>query len=380
MNNVFTWFKNTLFGIDWILILSLIPILFFGLVTMFSFGEQNIYFNRQIVWILFSLVIFFILSGLDFKFLRNTKVVVWIYFIMICILMILFFVGSVFQGAQSWLNFGLFAFQPAEFAKLVLIIVLAKYFSRRHIEIKNIRHIVVSGIYTFIIFLLVAMQPDFGSSIIIFLIWLGMVSVSGISKKHLATVFGLGLITFIGLWFFVFQDYQKARIVNFLNPEQDIQGTGYNANQSMIAVGSGQVLGKGVGYGTQSRLRFLPEYQTDFIFAAFAEEWGFLGIIIFFMLYLTFIIRILKISRKGATNFEILYGAGLVILFMSHFIIHIGMNIGILPVTGLTLTFMSYGGTHILMAFVGLGILMSMKRNSRATHKSFTHNEMIGVR
>jgi rod shape determining protein RodA len=376
---LFSWIKNTFLNIDWVLILTLIPILFFGLITMFSFDEQNSFFYRQLIWIIVSFIIFFIFSGIDFKFLKQTKVVIWLYFLTLALLSTLFFIGSVFKGAQSWIDFGFFAFQPVEVSKIVLIIVLAKYFSRRHIEIRNIRHILVSGAYAAIVFLLVAMQPDFGSSLIIGLIWLGMVSVSGISKKHLLAVFSLGAIAFIVLWFFVFQDYQKARLVNFLNPMQDIQGTGYNAYQSKVAVGSGQFFGKGVGYGTQSRLRFLPEYQTDFIFAAYAEEWGFLGVLILFFLYIVLILRILKNSRVGTTNFEILYGAGLVILFTSHFIIHIGMNIGILPVTGLTLTFMSYGGSHMLMAFMGLGILMSMRRNARAMHRGMIHNEMIGV-
>src|SRR5262249_8378083 len=151
-----------------------------------------------------------------------------------------------------------------EFVKLALIIVLAKYFSRRHIEIRNIRHVLVSGLYAGIVFALVAIQPDFGSAAIIFLIWLGMISVSGMSKWHLGALFLVGIVAFAGLWFFGFHDYQRARILNFIHPTADIHGTGYNAYQSTVAVGSGELFGKGVGYGTQSKLRFLPEYQTDF--------------------------------------------------------------------------------------------------------------------
>lgn len=379
MNIIPSKIRSLFLNLDWFLIFPLIPISCFGLITMFSFVETNTFFIRQLVWLLISITAFLIFSMIDFKFLRRTAVITWLYIISAGLLLVLFLVGSAFQGAQSWLDFGLFSFQPAEFAKLVLVLTLAKYFSRRHIEIQNIRHIIVSGVYAFIIFLLVLFQPDFGSAIIIFLIWFGMVLVSGISKKHLTIVFVLGVTATAFLWVFVFHDYQKARIMNFLHPLQDIQGTGYNAYQSMVAIGSGQFLGKGVGYGTQSRLKFLPEYQTDFIFAAYAEEWGFVGVIILFALYILLIFRILYNALRGATNFEVLFGVGLAIIFISHFFVHIGMNIGVLPITGLTLPFMSYGGTNLLISYIGLGILMSMRRYSRATHRDVYKNEMVGV-
>jgi rod shape determining protein RodA len=291
----------------------------------------------------------------------------------------LFVAGSIFKGARSWFNLGAFAFQPVDFVKVILVIILAKYFSRRHIEIANIRHILVSGFYTFIIFILVFLQPDFGSAIIIFLIWLFMVLFSGISKKHLALVLLSGLLVFCGLWFFVFKDYQKARIITFIHPLTDIRGAGYNSYQSTIAVGSGQILGKGVGLGSQSKLKFLPEYETDFIFAAFSEEWGFVGVIVLFALYGVIFWRIIDISKKGATNFETLYGLGLASIFIIHFIIHVGMNVGLLPVTGITMPFMSYGGSHMLAEFLGIGILFSQRSYARAINKEKAKNEIIGI-
>jgi len=366
-------------SIDWLLLGAIIPLLGAGLVTMNSFVGETAFFERQLIWIGISLTVFFVLAFIDFRFLRRTSVIVTLFFGIIVVLAGLFVFGSTFKGAQSWFNLGGFAFQPADLAKLVLILVLAKYFSRRHIEIANIRHIIVSGSYALILFVLVLFQPDFGGAIIIFLIWLGMVLVSGISKKHLLLVFLLGALTFTGLWFNVFEDYQKQRIVTFLNPLTDIQGAGYNAYQSTIAIGSGGLLGKGVGYGTQSRLKFLPEYQTDFVFAAFAEEWGFGGVILVFLLFITVIWRILINAMRGATNFEILFGLGLVILLASHFTVNVGMNIGLLPVTGLTLPFLSYGGTHLLTEFIGLGILMGMRRYQRASHKDQMKNELVGV-
>ncbi len=363
---------------DWIMLLATFPLVGAGLVTMNSFTNDGGFFTRQLIWFIIALVVFVVISRIDFRFLRRTWVSVALFLGSCVVLSLLFVLGSVVKGAQSWFDFGLFSFQPSDVVKLVVIILLAKYFSRRHIEIANIRHIIVSGVYAGIISLLVLLQPDFGSSIILFLLWFGMVLVSGLSKKHVTLVFLIGALVFAGLWNFGFAEYQKNRIRNFLNPLADIHGSGYNAFQAMIAVGSGQVVGKGVGFGTQSRLKFLPEYQTDFIFAAFAEEWGLIGVLIVFASYVTLMWRVLINSLRGATNFEILFGCGVAILFMSHFVINVGMNIGLLPVTGIVLPFMSYGGTHILIEYVALGMIIAMSRYSRSAHKEVTKNEFLG--
>ncbi|MES3004920.1 MAG: FtsW/RodA/SpoVE family cell cycle protein [Patescibacteria group bacterium] len=370
-----TLFKN----IDLTLFLSVIFLSLAGLVTMNSFVGESAFFERQSIWLIVSIVAFIITSQINWSFLKNTKIIVSLFMLSVGLLSLLFIVGSVFKGAQSWFNLGFFSFQPADPIKLVVILILAKYFSRRHIEIANVRHILVSGFYVFVIFGLVFLQPDFGSAIIIFFVWLGMVLVSGISKKHLFGVFLIGLLSFGFLWTAVFKPYQKARIANFINPLADIRGTGYNAYQSVIAVGSGGVLGKGIGYGTQSKLQYLPEYETDFMFASFAEEWGFIGVGLLFILYGLVFWRMLKISFNGGGNFEILFGAGLTILFVVHTVIHVGMNIGLLPVTGNTLPFMSYGGSHLLTEFLGLGMLMGMRGSSRSIHKDLSKNELDGV-
>ncbi len=365
--------------IDWYIVGSLMPIMGFGLITMNSFiGEGNLFY-KQLLWMCISLSVFFICSFVDFRFLRRTSVIISLYSVGILALLSLFAIGHVSNGARSWIKFGLFSIQPSDPMKLVLIILLSKYFTRRHVEIAHIRHIIVSGVYALIPFLLVALTPDFGSAITIFSIWFGMVLVSGISKKHLALVFTIGAIAFAGLWSYGFKQYQKERIMNFIHPLADIRGSGYNAYQAMITVGSGEILGKGIGYGTQSRLKFLPEYETDFIFAVFAEEWCFFGVIIIFILFTVLISRILMWASKGETNFETLYAMGLAIFFMTHLVINIGMNIGIMPVTGIPVPFMSYGGSHLLTEFVGLGILMGMIKYSRATHRDVIHNEFIGV-
>ena len=346
---------------------------------MNSFVGENYFFEKQLIWVFVSITFFFLLSFVDFSFLKRTKVLLFLFFLSTLLLTFLFIIGSVFKGAQSWFNLGFLSFQPVDFVKLVAILLLAKYFSKRHVEIAHIKHVFISGVYALTFFVLVLLQPDFGSAIIIFFIWLGMVLVSGISKKHLLGVFLIGIIIFTGLWSFAFKDYQRQRITTFLHPLTDIQGAGYNAYQSTIAIGSGQLLGKGVGFGTQSRLRFLPEYETDFIFSAFAEEWGFVGVLILFILFTIVIWRILLIASCSASNFETLFALGLAVLFISHFTVHIGMNIGLLPVTGITIPFMSYGGSHLLSEFIGLGILMGMRSSSGYFHKDDMKNEFLGV-
>jgi rod shape determining protein RodA len=368
--------------IDWKLVFFILPIIAAGLVTMKSFASlENAggFFGKQIIWVSISFAVFFIFSFIDFRFLKRTNVLVFLFLFFCGILLMLFILGHVSHGARSWLSFGGFSFEPADAMKLVLVLILAKYFSRRHVEIRSLKHIFISGFYALIPFILVLLQPDFGSAMIIFFIWLGMVLVSGISKMHLLLVLLGGVLLFGTLWIFAFAPYQKARIENFINPLTDIHGSGYNAYQSTIAVGSGQILGKGLGFGTQSRLKFLPEYQTDFVFAAFTEEWGFVGAITILVLYALLIWRVLYSASLGATNFEILFGLGVAIFLMSHIVINIGMNVGLLPVTGIPLPFMSYGGSHLLTEFAALGILMSMRRYSRPAHRDDMNNEFLGI-
>lgn len=362
--NLFIKFVDKM-HVDWYLFVPAILVSLAGLVTMNSFSGENYFFFRQSIWLLVSITVFFIATSIDWRFLRNTRVLVPIFIITIVVLVILLAVGQVTRGVQSWFQFGALAFQPSDPAKLIIILMLSKYFSRRHIEIKNLRHILVSGVYAFLIFILVFLQPDFGGAMVILGIWFGMVLVSGISKKHLAFVAVLSVVVSAILWMFVFAPYQKARIVSFIHPLADVRGAGYNAYQSTIAVGSGEVLGKGIGQGSQSKLQFLPEYETDFIFAAFTEEWGFVGAVVLLTLCLVLLARMVDNAALGATNFETFFGLGVAILFSVHIVVHAGMNMGILPVTGISFPFMSYGGSHLITEWFTLGVLSSMKRHSQ---------------
>jgi len=361
--NAFMQQLRSLFaGFDLILFLAVVSLSVLGLVTMYSHVGENVFFNRQIVWIGLAILTMLLAMIPDYRMLRSGNTAFFLYIGTVLALVLVLFIGEVTLGAQSRFDLGIFSLQPSDPAKVILILVLAKYFAKRHELIGDFKHILISGLYTLVVFGLVFIQPDFGSAIILFFVWLGMVLVSGIRIQHLISVFLLGAMVFGMMWQFVFFDYQKDRILTFLDPLSDIQGAGYNAYQSTVAIGSGELLGKGIGYGTQSKLLFLPEYETDFIFAAYAEEWGLVGVILLFLLFALVIQRLLKHASEGATNFERLFSAGVAILFLSHFFVHIGMNIGLLPVTGTTIPFLSYGGSHLLTEFIAVGMVIGMRR------------------
>lgn len=362
---------QTLFaGFDTVLFFSVCSLTIMGLATMYSHVGDNAFFDRQLIWIAVAICGMFAAMVPDYRFLRTGNIAFFLYVAMVFLLILVLFIGEITLGAQSRFDLGFFSLQPSDPAKLILIIVLAKYFAKRHELIGDFSHIIISGVYALGIFGLVFIQPDFGSAVILVFVWLGMVLVSGIKIRQLLTVFLLGAVVFTLMWQFVFYDYQKQRISTFLDPLSDIQGAGYNAYQSTVAIGSGELFGKGIGYGTQSKLLFLPEYETDFIFAAFAEEWGLVGVLLLFGLFSVVVWRLLKHAIEGATNFERLFASGVCMLFVTHFFVHIGMNIGLLPVTGTTIPFLSYGGSHLLTEFVAVGMVLGMRRYAPIRYQS----------
>lgn len=356
--------------IDFSLFFLALLISILGLTILYPvLGAESSIFNKQIISLVIASGVFLITSQLDIYFLKNNRFIIFLYLFSIGLLILLFFIGSTYGGARSWFDLGSFSFQPTDLMKLVLILILAKFFLKRHIRIRSLKYIFISGIYTLIPFLLILFQPDFGSAMVIIIIWFGMILISGLPKRMIFIF--LLLLSIIALLFynFIFADYQKERILTFFNPEADALGAGYSVIQSKIAIGSGEFLGKGVGEGTQSRLLFLPEYETDFIFAAYAEEWGFLGVLFLFFLYFLLFGKIALIAIKGRTNFEFLLASGILIYFMSHFTINIGINLGLMPVTGITLPFMSSGGSHLVISFFALGILNSIAKSNKSFHR-----------
>lgn len=371
-----TWLRS-LFSVDWFLLAAATVIALLGLATMHSYSAENAYFERQVIWIVLGIVVFFIATVPEYTFLRRTPVVVGLYSATIFLLALIFLTGTIVMGAQQRFDLGVFFVQPSDPARLVIVIMLAKYFARRHVEIAHFRHIFVSGAYAGFVCLMVFLQPDFGGALIIGGIWLGMVLVAGISWKHLAFLVITAVVAISAMWVFVLQDYQKDRILTFIYPLADIQDSGYNAYQSTVAVGSGQLIGKGIGFGTQSKLQFLPEFQTDFIFAAYAEEWGFLGVILLFGLFAIIFIRTLSIAAHSADNFDSLLAVGIAVYFLAQFTVHVGMNMSLLPITGTTLPFMSYGGSHLLTEFAALGVLMSIRRRARPSIQGRYESEIL---
>lgn len=363
----------------WPYLLPAVALTLLGVLTMHPFGETESLAPRQLLWLVVGLIAYGVCALADMHVLRRTGVIMVAYGAAIVLLLALLVFADPVQGAKSWFTFGAFSFQPADLAKLALIAFLAKYFSRRHVEIKHLRHLVLSGVYAGLLIGLVLIQPDLGTAAILSVVWLGMVLISGISKKHLAAVFLLGAVAAAGLWFFGLHDYQRTRIVAFLNPAADIRGAGYNAYQAVVAAGSGELFGKGIGYGTQSKLRFLPEYETDFIFAAFAEEWGFVGMTFVLALYGLLIFQLLALARRAATNFDALFTVGVALLFLAHVFIHAGINLGLLPVTGTTIPFTSYGGSHLLVEFMALGIVVSLSRHARSAPRTAVGQEYLGA-
>ncbi len=363
---------------DWTLIIPAITLSFLGMLTMSTFGQEASLTSRQLLWLSIATSIYICLSTLDMRFIRRTSVVMALYISSLVLLALLLFVAHPILGARAWFSFGPISFQPADLAKLALIALLAKYLSRRHVEIGDFRHILVSGAYALTLTLLILVEPDMGNAIIFGMLWLGMMLVSGINKKHLLILGLVGLIAASAFWFGGLKPYQRTRIVSFVNPASDIRGSGYNAYQAKIAVGSGELFGKGIGYGTQSKLRFLPEYQTDFIFAAFAEEWGFIGIVLLLLVYALLFTRLAQIARAAATNFDAFFTLGVLILLAAHVAIHVGISLGLLPVTGTTIPFMSSGGSHLVLEFAALGIVTSLARHGRGAVRDLSANEYLG--
>lgn len=364
----------------WPFLLPAVALSLLGVLTMHPFGgEVESLAPRQLLWIVVGLIAYSVLAVADMHVLRRTTVIMAAYGTAIALLLAVLVFADPVKGAKSWFSLGAFSFQPADLAKLALIAFLAKYFSRRHLDIHNVRHLVLSGLYAGLLIGLVLIEPDLGTAAILSFVWFGMVLVSGLSKKHLAVVFALGAIAATGLWFFGLHDYQRTRIVAFLNPAADIRGAGYNAYQAVVAAGSGELMGKGIGYGTQSKLRFLPEYETDFIFAAYAEEWGFIGVALALLLYGLLIYQLLALARRAATNFDALFTVGVALLFLAHVFIHAGINLGLLPVTGTTIPFMSYGGSHLFIEFAALGIVVSLSRHARSAPRTTAQQEYFGA-
>ncbi|PIP26745.1 MAG: rod shape-determining protein RodA [Candidatus Moranbacteria bacterium CG06_land_8_20_14_3_00_40_12] len=348
--------------LDWLMLVVALLLLTIGLAALysvsFSRNEFNSeYFVKQIIAILIGIGIMFLLALYDYRAFGffSTR----LYLITVLILFGVIYFGVEARGTTGWFGISGFNFQPVELTKLVMIIFLANFLSKKKNELSIWVKIFSSTILIFIPVFLILKQPDFGSAIIIIGIWLGMFLVSGIDKKNLIIFVSIILVAFFSSWLFL-RDYQKDRIKNFINPYNDPRGSGYNVIQSIVAVGSGGVWGKGLGHGSQSQLNFLPEKHTDFIFAAIGEELGFWGSALVLGLFGVLLYQMKNIARFARDNVGYLMSVGIMIMFILQIFINIGMNIGIAPIAGVPLPLLSYGGSSIIIMLASLGILQSI--------------------
>ncbi len=355
--------------IDWLLCIAIFFLVSLSLAILYGIGinaSNSGLFTKQLIVVCIGFIVFFIVSNLNYR--------VWMMyakaFYVVAILGLLFVLvfGVTIHGTTGWVSFGGLSFQPVEFAKISLIIMLAKYFSDHGRQFFLWRHILASGAMMLVYVALVLKQPDFGSAIVLLGTWFLMLLVVGVPRKHLLILVSTFIIVGVCAWFFVLKDYQKDRITTFLNPQADLQGQGYNVRQSVIAVGSGQVLGRGFGLGSQSQLKFLPESETDFVFAVLGEEFGLMGILILFIGFGVLLFRLFSIAHRTGDNFAAFFCLGLAALMTVQTFINIGMNIGIAPVTGIPLPFISSGGSSLLGFFIAFGIVSSIVVDNRTLH------------
>jgi rod shape determining protein RodA len=357
---------------DFPMLLALFLLVALSLITLasFSYREEPRFgdFYKQLIWFGVGAVVFILAANIDYRMFLNYR---WMVIVLYCLgigLILLPYFGPAIRGTHAWIVLGSMRFQPVEFMKIALIILFAKFFSRRHIEIARPRNLLISLGYVAIPVAIVAKQPDLGSALILVGLWGAFVLLSGIRMRHLMIFLLLGAVGAGILWTGFLKEYQKERIVSFVYPNYDPLGANYNINQSKIAIGAGGALGKGIGGGTQVQYGFLPEAKTDFIFAGFVEEWGFLGALFIFGIFAVLLWRILITAHRASNNFAKLFCYGSVSLFMIQFFFNVGANIGILPITGVTFPFFSYGGSSMIMNMFCVGIIEGIAARTEQHH------------
>jgi len=347
---------------DWILFLTVFLLISLGMVALYSVssvGEKlNLEnFRKQFISISIGTALMLFFSFHDYRTFNSysTK----LYFGVVAILTAVIFFGTTIRGTSGWIGLGKYNFQPVEIVKIILVVFLASFLSKKRTELSIFLKVISSAVLIFIPFFLILKQPDFGSASIIIITWIAMLFVSGLNKKTMALLLIVGIAGF-SLSFLFMKDYQKQRIVNFVNPYNDPQGSGYNVLQSIVAVGSGGIWGKGLGHGSQSQLNFLPEKHTDFIFAVITEEMGFIGAMVVVALFAVILYRIKKTAQLARDNFGYLISIGVMAILSYQIFINIGMNIGISPVAGVPLPFLSYGGSSLISMMASIGIIQSI--------------------
>ena len=340
---------------DPFLFLAMVLLLVFGLTVILSTNPEA--FGRQILFGLTGFAIYVSVSLLDYRLLKLASV--GLYLGILGLLGLVLVSGVVTRETVRWLELGTGHFQPSEFSKVALILILATLLKNHVGSRLSLRVFLTSLVLTAPPVILVYFQPDLGTSIILLAIWLGVIVGAGLKPLHLFLMAASGMGLLVPLWS-VLKDYQRERVISFLNPTLDPLGSGYNVLQAQIAVGSGQFWGRGFGRGTQSHLQFLPEHYTDFIFASLSEEWGFLGSLLLLLFFAILLARILLIARDACDDFGNLIAVGVFSFLLPQIFINVGMNLGIMPITGIPLPLVSYGGSSLWVTMAALGLVQSV--------------------
>jgi len=353
-------FLSNIKKLDWIILGAILFLAIFSLSFLYPYNLSI--FQKQAIWYLLSFLVIIVFSQINWEWLFNQKAFLFGFYIFSLLLLIISNLQThLIRGTKGWLTLGGFNLEPAELAKVALIFVFSNFFNRRYIAGWRIKYILISFFLALIPTFLVAIHPDLGSAIILMSIWVGFMLFGGIHKKRFLIGFLMILIMIILSWNFFLKDYQKERLIAFLYPNKDPLGANYNVIQSQIAIGNGGFWGKGFGQGTQAQFNFLPEAHTDFIFAALTEEWGFLGSAFLILTYLVLFYRLFYIGLNANGNSFKFLALGTVIVLAFQTFINISVNVGLMPVTGVTLPFVSYGGSSLLTGAVLIGIIEHIK-------------------
>lgn len=359
--------KRFLKQVDWVLVLCVLALCIYGLLMVYSSAQgveggtaalAMARVEKQAIWIVVSLVVGALMMCFDYgKLVKLAAPVYWA----TLGLLVAVFVFPESQGAHRWLVLGPVRLQPSEFAKLAVVLTLSVFLAEREERRTEGRTLLASLAYVAPPIALIFLEPDLGTSLVFFAVWLGMLFVFGARPSHLGAIVGGGLIAFVALWFFnVLKPYQVARLLVFMDHSVDPTGPGYQLAQSKTAISLGALLGQGFCSGTMSRLDFVPQARTDFIFTVVGEELGFVGAVLLLGLYALLIARGLTVIRNGKDTIGVLLATGVVLMLSFHVFVNIGMTMGIMPVVGLPLPFFSYGGSNMLLNMMAMGLLQNV--------------------
>lgn len=359
-------------SMDWVLFFSVLVLLFLGMAAIYSVDLSRdatdlLNVKKQFTALILASIIALGVLYSNYQFLEHYRV--WMYVVGILLLVGVLFLGHTIRGARGWYEFGLVSFQPVEFMKAATVVMLASYFSRRARRYFGWKEFFESFGIVLLPVVIVMFQPDFGSAAVMIGIWFILAMFAGMPMRHLMILILCGIVGLTIAWFGLFAPYQKARIATFLNPTADPLGQGYNVAQAVIAIGAGGWFGRGLGFGTQSQLKFLPESQTDFIFAVIAEELGFFGVILLLGAFSLFFLRVARLVRLSRDNFTTYLLLGIVAVIFLQVLVNVGMNLGVFPVTGIGLPFVSYGGSSLIFFIFYLGVVESIA--IRTVHASY---------